>query len=117
MKQIKKFLMSFVHAGRGIAAGFSERNMKLHGLAAIFVVILGFIRNLDMVEWAIILILIAFVWTAELFNSSIEDLSDLVRDSNKLDYKATKRVRDLAAGAVLFSVIVAVIVGLMIFLN
>lgn len=117
MKQLEKFFMSFVHAGRGIVAGFSERNMKLHGLAAIFVVVLGFVRGLSEVEWAIILILIAFVWTAELFNSSIEDLSDLVRDTNKLGYKATKRVRDLAAGAVLFSVIVAVIVGSIIFLN
>jgi diacylglycerol kinase len=117
MKQIKKFFMSFVYAGQGIVAGFSERNMKLHGLAAILVIISGFIRDLDITEWSIVLILIAFVWTAELFNSSIEDLSDLVRDSNKLEYKATKRVRDLAAGAVLFSVIVAVIVGLMIFLN
>lgn len=117
MKQIKKLLMSFVHAGRGIAAGFSERNMKLHGIAAILVIILGFIFKLNSTEWAIILILIAFVWTAELFNSSIEDLSDLVRDTEKLAYKATKRVRDLAAGAVLFSVIVAVIVGYIIFLG
>lgn len=117
MKQIKKVFMSFVHAGRGIAEGFRERNMKLHGLAAVLVVILGFVHQLNTSEWAIILILIAFVWTAELFNSSIEDLSDLVRDTEKLAYKATKRTRDLAAGAVLFSVMVAVIVGLIVFLN
>ena len=109
--------MSFVYAGRGMAAGFSERNMKLHGLAAILVIISSFVVGLSVDKFAVILILIAFVWSAELFNSSVEDLSDLVRDSQKLDYKATKRIRDLAAAAVLVSVVVAVVVGLIIFLN
>lgn len=117
MKQIKKFLMSFVHASRGISAGFSERNMKLHGLAAILVIILGLARELSVERWAIVLILIALVWSAELFNSSIEDLSDLVRDSENLTYEATKRTRDIAAGAVLNAVILAVVVGLIVFLN
>jgi diacylglycerol kinase (ATP) len=117
MNQIKKVFISFTYAGRGILSGFKERNMKVHGLATILVIIFGLISKLDRYEWAIISILIAFVWAAELFNSSIEDLSDLVRDTEKLSYKATKRVRDLSAGAVLVSAIVAVIVGYIIFFN
>ena len=117
MKQLKKFIKGFVYAGRGIIDGFEGRNMRFHGLATVAVVILGFIFNLNITEWAIILILIALVWSAELVNSSIEDLSNLVRDTNKLSYVATKKARDLAAGSVLIIAIVAAIIGFIIFFN
>ena len=115
MKHLKKFVKGFVYASRGIIDGFEGRNMKFHGLATVAVVILGFIFKLNITEWMIILILIALVWSAELVNSSIEDLSNIVRDTNKLTYAATKKARDLAAGSVLIIAIVAAIIGLFVF--
>jgi len=115
MKQIKKITMGFVYAGRGLIGGFSGRNMKIHGLAAILVVTLGFVVKLSVERWAIVLILIAIVWAAELFNSSIEEISNTVRDVNKLDYGATRKTRDLAAGAVLTIAIAAAVIAVLVF--
>ena len=116
MKQIKKIIMSFVHAGRGIADGFGGRSFKIQVLAAILVIALGFVVKLSVEKWAIIIILIAVVLSAELFNSSIESLSDIVRDTQKLEYSVTRKARDLAAGAVLVIAIVAVVIAALVFL-
>jgi diacylglycerol kinase len=113
---MKKFLKGFVYAFRGMIDGFEGRNMKFHGVATIVVVMAGWYYRLSTNEWMIVLMLIAIVWSAELINSSVEKLSNIVRDSNKLSYEATTEVRDIAAGSVLAVAIVAAIIGLIIFL-
>jgi diacylglycerol kinase len=115
MKGLKKFLMGFFYAGRGIISGFKERNMKFHGAATIAVIFLGIIFKLSQNEWLWILTVIGLVWSAELANTSIEDLANIVKDYEGLDYRATARTRDLAAGSVLVIAIIAAIVGLIIF--
>jgi len=112
---MKKFFAGFGYAWTGIITGFGERNMKVHGLMALLVVFLGILFSLAVWEWIIILILFGMVMGAELFNTSIEDLANVVKDKNKLDYEATKSTRNLAAGAVLVTAIVAAIIGLLIF--
>ena len=113
---MKKFLMGFVYAFRGIIDGFEERNMKFHGVATLLVIFMSYYYQLSVNEWIIILILISLVWSAELVNSSLEKLSDTVRDVNKLSYEATTKTRDMAAGSVLVIAIVAAIIGLIIFI-
>ncbi len=113
--KLKKFIMSFVNAGKGIISGFMERNMRVHGLATGLVFILGSWLKLNKEEWLIILLLIASIWSAELANTAIEELANIVRDELKLSYEATRRARDTAAGAVLILAIVAVIIALLIF--
>ena len=115
MITLQKFLMGFVHAAVGLVKGFSERNMKFHGMVTVLVLLFGWILRLSSNEWMIILILIGAVWSAELVNSSIEELSNLVRDTQHLSYVATKKVRDMAAGSVLIMAIVAAMIGLIIF--
>lgn len=112
---MKKFLMGFVYAFRGIVKGFKGRNMRFHGVATILVLLAGWYYRLSMNEWAIVLILIAVMWSAELVNSSVEELNNTVKKELKLDYKATTDSRDIAAGSVLIIAIVAAIIGLMIF--
>lgn len=90
--------------------------MKFHGLAALLVITLGFIVKLNQKEWITILVLIGLVWAAELINTAVEELANLVRDELELDYQATTRARDTAAGAVLVLAIVAAIVGLIVFI-
>jgi diacylglycerol kinase len=65
-----------------------------------------------MTDWAILLLVIGMVWTAEIFNSAFERLVDMV--SPDFNPKAGI-IKDMAAGAVLVSAIVAVIVGVLIF--
>jgi len=115
-KKIKKFLMSFVNAFKGIISGFIERNMRVHGLATFVVVFTGWWVNLNKEEWMIVLILIALVMSAELSNTAVEELANISRDELKLSYYATRRTRDTAAGAVLIIAIVAAVIGLWIFI-
>jgi len=112
---MKKFLMRFVYAFRGVTKAFKDVNLKWHGAAAIVVILTSWYYQLSMTEWIIILILIALVLATEVINSSIEDLNNTVTKANKLDYNATTDSRDMAAGAVLIITIVATVVGLIIF--
>lgn len=112
-----KFLKSFYYAGRGIIFGFKDRNMKIHGLMAILVIIVGWYLKLSAIKWVIIFVLIALVLAVELINTSIEELANVVKKNNNSDYEETKATRDLAAGAVLVIAVMSAVVGLMIFLN
>lgn len=113
-KWLKRFLMSFYHAGNGVMIGFRQRNMKIHVVAAIIVILVGFVFQLSKWEWLIVIMLIGTVWLTELINTSVEELANLIRDNNKLDFQATKSARDLAAGAVLIAATIALIVGVVI---
>ena len=115
MPKLIKFFKAFVHACNGIISGFKERNMKFHGIASILVIVASWWFNISRFEWFAVLVLIGLVWSAELFNTAAEELCNLVRDELSLDYKATQRARDTAAGAVLVLAIVAALIGLAIF--
>lgn len=114
--KVAKFFRAFPCAFNGILSGFMERNMKFHGVAAVLVLMVGWLIGLDRIEWFIIYILIALVWAAELINTAIEELANIVRDELGLDWEATRRARDTAAGAVLVLAIMAAFLGGGIFL-
>jgi len=115
MINCKKVIQSFPHAFAGIFTGLQERNMKVHLVATIVVLSLSVWLKLSLYEWWTVLILIVSVWAAELVNTAVEELSNIVRDELKLNYHSTKRARDLAAGAVLMFAMVAAFIGGMIF--
>ena len=110
----KKQLKSFTFAWKGIltCAGH-EQNITFHLLVAILVIAAGLLFNITHVEWMVVMLCIGTVITAELFNSAIERLVDLVSPEwNKI----AGEVKDLAAGAVLVTAITAAIIGLIVFL-
>ncbi len=113
MNLFRKWLKSLGFACAGLVVAFrSELNLKIHVSIAILVVLFGVILNISTTEWFIVLLCFAVVISAELVNTAIENLVDLV--SPKIDPLAGK-VKDLAAGAVLVVAIVAAIIGLIIF--
>lgn len=112
---VVKVLKSFTYAAAGVVSAFHERNMKVHGAAAGLVVLLGLVLGLSWLEWVEVFLLIGMVWSAEMFNTAIEELANIVRDELKLSYAATRRARDLAAGAVLVVAVIACVIGLRIF--
>jgi undecaprenol kinase len=114
-KQVEKFIKSFGYAGEGVKTGFKERSMKIHGVMAAGVAIMGLIVGLSVWQWILVVMLVGMVWGAELMNSSIEQMADLLRDTHKYEYKTTKAVRDMAAGSVLVTAVAAAIIGLIIF--
>ena len=112
-QEYKKLINSFKYAIEGIISSFkTERNMKIHVFAMIIVIALGFFFKLDKVEWCFIIIAIASVISAELFNTAIETVVDIV--SPERNPKA-KLAKDIAAGAVLVVAICAAIIGFIVF--
>lgn len=55
------------------------------------------------------------VVTAEILNTAIEELADVVKESENLSYNKTMRTRDIAAAGVLVAALTAAVVGLLIF--
>ena len=90
-----------------------ERNMVIHFLIMILVIIAGIVFEITFVEWGVCFVLFALVLSLELMNTALENVVDLVTDEKKPKAKVAK---DASAGAVLVAAIFAVIIGISIFL-
>lgn len=116
MKKEKKNSLgkSFGYAFEGIWTGIrKERNMRIHCLAVILVTAAGTFFGLTAVEWCICLLLFGMVISLELVNTAVEAVVDLVTEEKK---PLAKIAKDTAAGAVLFTAVMAVIIGCIIFI-
>lgn len=112
-KKIKSLVNSFGYAIEGIWSSFrTERNMKIHVFIMILVVLLGIFLHISVTEWMICIILFALVIGAELFNTSIEAVVDMISLEKSSQAKLAK---DVSAGAVLVFAIASIIVGFLIF--
>ena len=111
-KGIKKFLLSFTYPIKGLKYAYrNEQNLAVDIGVALIVVIAVF--KVNPVEWAILALTIGLVISCELINTAIEAVVDLVTE----DYHPLAKVaKDTAAAAVFVFAIVAIIVGLIIFL-
>lgn len=111
---LRKRIKSFGYAFAGIKVLLrEEHNARIHLVAAIAAVTLGFLFGITPGEWTAVVIVIAMVFSAEAVNSAIERTADFVkaeRDDRKRD------IKDLAAGAVLICAVGAAVVGVIIFL-
>ncbi len=118
MLEEKKFsisarIKSANHAWRGIGILLkTSHNAQLAVLIILLVTYLGFLLKISSMEWVAIIFAKGLVFVAEGFNSAIEIDMDLTSPEYHPYAKDTK---DVAAGAVLISVIMAVIVGAIIF--
>lgn len=111
------FFKSLGFAIKGITKCIrKERNLKIHLVVAIIVTFLGFIFSIPKTEWLVLLLLFSIIFSAEIFNSSMEAICDLLREKLKLGYNETTFIRNASAGAVLILTSFSVIIGLIIFL-
>lgn len=112
---IARLIRSFGYAFKGIATAYQEGqvNIRIHTTLACMAVLLGILLSVNTMEWIILLLCIGLVISAEIANSSIEKLVDIV--SPEWNEQAGK-VKDMAAGAVLVLALIALIVGGIIFL-
>ncbi|MBC8488665.1 MAG: diacylglycerol kinase family protein [Bacteroidetes bacterium] len=111
---VKKRLLSFKYAFRGI--GFmiqTQHNARIHLIATIIVIFLGVTLKVSLTEWCLLIFAIGIVLSSELFNTSIEFLTDLLSPEYQ---KRAGMVKDIAAGAMLISAITSAIIGLIVFL-
>ena len=112
-KGIKRLVNSFGYAVEGLKYAFKyEQNIIVHFLATILVVILGIFLKISFIEWLILFLIIGLVIATELINTSIEAVVDLItKEKNPL----AKIAKDTAAAAVMVFALIAVIIGIMIF--
>ena len=110
---IRQRLNSFKYAINGLnVLWMEEHQFRIHFVAALLAIVLGFFLNISTTEWLFIIVIIALVFAAEIINSAIENLADLVmlERNDKI-----AKVKDLAAAAVLVLAMAAVVIGLLIF--
>jgi len=111
---LKKFILSFVYAFQGLFVLVkTERNFKFHLFAFICISLVGFYFQIDKSEWLAILIISAVILTAEALNSAIEKLCNHLHPEI---HPSIKSVKDIAAGSVLISSMIAVVIAGIIFL-
>lgn len=113
---MKSFLSSRIAAFRYAFQGWSyvlrtQRNAWIHSVVAAAVLIVGLWLGLPARDWAILILTIALVFTAEFVNSAIEAVVDLASPEI---HPLAKIGKDVGAAAVLVAAIASVLVGLLI---
>lgn len=93
-----------------------ERNIKIYLFLASFAIPLGLVFGINKNEWLILVLIASLFLSAEIFNSAIEGICNLLKEKLNLDYQATKAIRDISAGATLFLALASIVLGLIIFL-
>ena len=111
----KTFMTAMGHALDGVIRAFkTERNLRIDYIIGLFVLISSLFFDFTQTEFACLFLTIGFVIFAEMINSAIEYIVDLVTD--KYDDRA-KAAKDIAAGGVLIASGVAVVVAYFLFVD
>lgn len=109
----KSIIDSFNYAVSGIIIAIkTEKNMLIHYLIAIIIIILSLFFDFSRTEFLLLLFAISLVLIAEMFNTAIERLVDLVTEEY---HPLAALVKDVGAGAVLIAAINSIIVGYLLF--
>ncbi len=109
-RQIKSFNYAF--CGLRILLK-EEHNIRIHLAAGILILITSFVFDINRLEWIFIVFSIGLVIVAETINTAIENICNFI--SPQKDNRI-KKIKDISATAVLLASIVAVTVGIIIFL-
>jgi len=90
----------------------TEVHARIHALASIIAVSAGFALDIDRIEWLILTLTIAAVWSLEAVNTAFESICDVASPEH---HPQVARAKDIAAGAVLIAAIAAIAVAMLIF--
>lgn len=115
MRIAKNPLDSFRYAVEGIVYAFrTQKHMRFHFFSVVLVLLVGLLFRLDKTEMVILLFTVSMVLVAEMFNTAIEAVVDLITDTY---HPLAKLAKDIAAGAVLVTTINAIVIGFLLFLT
>lgn len=90
----------------------TQPNARIHAAATLAVLLLASLLGITRLEWVGLLLVVGLVWTAEIFNSAVEVLVDMVSPEHS---QGAKIIKDVCAGAVLVCAGISVLVGGLIF--
>jgi diacylglycerol kinase len=111
------FLSSRAHSFRYAFSGWwhvirTQRNAWIHAIVSVAVVIVSFWLKLAARDWAVVLVAIAMVWTAEFINTALEAVVDLA--SHQEHHELARVGKDVGAAAVLIAAVSAALIGFLI---
>ena len=113
---IQNFIRSRLRSFRYAFAGWAyvlrtQKNAWIHALFSVLVVLLAWLLALSPGDWALLLLTMAMVWTAEFLNTALEAVVDLASPQN---HPLAKVGKDVGAAAVLIAALTAVLIGFLI---
>src|SRR6185436_4565882 len=113
---LKTFIVSriaaFGHAFRGWGYVLqTQQNAWIHSVFATVVIVVCLWLGISPTQWAIIILTIAMVFTAEFINTAIEAVVDL---ASPVHHPLAKVGKDVGAGAVLIAALAGIVIGLLI---
>jgi diacylglycerol kinase len=109
---ISSRIRAFGHAFRGWWHVLrTQQNAWIHSVFATIVIAMGLWLGLKPLDWAVIILTIAMVFTAEFINTAIEAVVDL---ASPVHHPLAKVGKDVGAGAVLVAALAGIVIGLLI---
>jgi len=116
MNRILNFFVSRAHAFQHAFRGWwyvlrTQRNAWFHAVITSMVVVMAFWLHLPLHDWAILLLTIASVWTAEFINTALEAVVDLASPQH---HPLAKVGKDVGAAAVLIAALTSILIGLLV---
>lgn len=112
--QLHKRVGGFGYAWKGIKTGWEEEaNFRFQTACAAVAVAFGLLLGISRIEWLVLFLTIGLVLTAELINTSLEELCDMYKAEHD---PHIEKIKDVAAGAVFLSSWVSILAGAFIFL-
>lgn len=110
----KNVFHSFKYAFSGLKYGIiNTKNLHIDFVVALLVIICGFIFQISIVEWLIVLLCFGVVMSLELMNTALEEVVNLASPDI---HPLAKVSKDVAAGSVLVSALFSAVIGLIIFI-
>lgn len=114
MPKLKRLTQSFIYAIRGLKKTFrEEQNLQIQAIIGIIIIIIAFVLGIRPIEWCLITLAIFLVLLMEIINSAIERVTDVLKPRI---HTYVKEIKDIMAAAVMLSSILAIIVGLVVFI-
>ncbi len=113
---MKEFVLTRIQSFRYALSGWwyvirTQRNAWIHAVVSLLVMLVSFWLALKPQEWAIIILTIALVWTAEFINTALEAVVDLASPQH---HPLAKVGKDVGAAAVLIAATSSILIGLLI---
>jgi len=113
MIKFKRLIKSFRYATKGLVKTFKEeQNLRIQSLAGLVVLLLGWYFGVNRVEFSLLILVIGMVILMEIANSALERVTDVLKPRLNT---YVKEIKDIAAAAVMFSAMIAIGVGIIIF--
>jgi len=117
MHSESNFFLNRIKAIKYAAKGFwilmtSEHSIIAQVIIAIIMTIVGFLMEISATEWLFQIMAIGLILVAESLNTAIEKMADFIHPEY---HKQIGRIKDISAGAAFFAAIIAIIIGLIIY--